>query len=72
MQTQRPSDYAALVLAQAYAETQTQADELGAAPPTCEPSSRSRQEGVVWAERLFAQARVCSSDCARFAAVLGY
>lgn len=67
--TARPSDYAALMLAQAYAETQTQADEL--APPTCEPSSRSRQEGVVWAERLFAQARVCSGDCARFAAALG-
>ena len=67
MQTQRPSDYAALMLAQAYAEAEpaTQADEL--APPTATPSSRSRQEGVIWAERLFAQARVCSGDCARFA-----
>lgn len=33
-------------------------------------TSQSREEGTLWAERLFAQAQPASNDCARFMAGL--
>lgn len=38
--------------------------------PTHPPMSRNRAEGILWSERLFAQAAPASSDAARFAAGL--
>ena len=43
----------------------TQNDEL-AGTPTLEPTSRSRFEGVLWSERLMAQAAPASNDALRF------
>lgn len=47
----------------------TQNDEL-AGTPTCEPKSRSKFNGMLWSERLMAQAAPASSDAARFIAGL--
>jgi hypothetical protein len=43
----------------------TNNDEL-AGTPTQEPTSRSRQAGIEWSERMFAQARGAELDAVRF------
>lgn len=48
----------------------TQADSLNVPNPTAEPRSRSRQEGLLWSERLLARVRSASKDAARFEAGL--
>lgn len=51
-------------------ERPTNADELDVANPTIEPTSRSRQAGIEWYERLISQSRECAADSTRFMAGL--